>query len=209
MYRDANNISMGLSDKVVPPLEQDFWQQTLFFWGVIANSYYERTIAHLVTALNWNDGIWNWVSGSIDWREVASIVNTYGNLVVKKEIPIYDLSKLTKEQQSNVVDKVSQGSGFNPKLTKRVLDQLYYYTKDGTIKFDGILRPSNNSLYLKNNSIPDEYKNSSKSQDPDSNLFSAIGLPTWTGKAIVITAFVGLGVYALTQINTSAKILKG
>jgi len=209
MYRDANNISMGLSDKVVPPLEQDFWQQTLFFWGVIANSYYERSVAHIVTALNWNDGIWNWVSGSIDWRDVATILNAYGNLVVDEKVKVYEKEQLSKSQLQDIISKVADASGYGKKLVERVLNQLYYYTKDETIKFDGLLRPSNNSLYLKNNSIPDEYKNSSKSQDPDSNLFSAIGLPTWTGKAIVITAFVGLGAYALTQLNTSAKIIKG
>lgn len=201
--------AQGLSDNPTPPLEQGFWQQTLFLWGVIANSYYEKSVAHIVTALNWNDGLWNWVSGSIDWRDVATILNAYGNLVVDKKIQVYEKEKLSKQQLQNIIDKVSEGSGYGKDLVERVLNQLYYYTKDETIKFDGLLRPANYSKYIKNNVIPDEVKASSKSQDPDANIFTAIGLPKWTGSALIVTAIVGLGVYTLTQVNTSAKLLKG
>ena len=206
MYR---NSVQGLSDKPTPPLEQGFWQQTLFLWGVVANSYYERSVAHIVTALNWNDGLWNWVSGTIDWRDVATILNAYGNLVVDGKIQVYEKEQLSKQQLQNIIEKVAKGSGYGEKIVERVLNQLYYYTKDETIKFDGLLRPANFSIYLKNNVIPDHLKGSSKSQNPDDNLWTVLGLPSWFGYALGGVVVVGLGAYSLTQINTTSKILKG
>lgn len=203
-----------LSDNITPPLEHGFWQKTLTLWGIIANSYYERSIAKIVTAVNWNDGFFSWVSGKITWQEVATIINAYGNLVSNGEIPTYELrtipntniKALSETERQQLIAKVSVKSGMNREYCERVLNQLYWYTRSGDIKFDGLLRPGNLSTYAKNNVIPEDLKNVSMQ---DSNIFTGFGLPKWTGKAIIGVAIIGIGAYALTQVNTTYRLAKG
>lgn len=196
-----SNIT-GLGDNVKPPLEQSFWDRTLFLWGVIANSYYEKSVMDIVYALNWNDGVWNWVSGKIDWKDVATIFNAYGNAVIANKISVFEYESLNKEQINNIINYVSKISGYDFNLVKRVLTQLYFYTKDGTIKFDGILRPGNLSKYAKNNVIPEELTIMSSSQIPNSNMFTFLGLPYWTGTALIITGIIGASAYFIMQAKS-------
>lgn len=199
-----------LGDNIVPPLEQNFWQKTVTLWGIIANSYYERSIAKITTALNWNDGVFSWISGKITWQEVATIINAYGNLVSVGKIPTYelenipdtDIKALSNQEKINLIAKVSQESGMDKDYCERVLNQLYWYVADGEIKFDGLLRPGNLSVYAENNVIPEELKNASMQ---DSNVFTGIGLPSWTGKGLLAIAIIGVGAYGLSQINVATS----
>lgn len=198
----------GLGDKVNPPLGQGFWDKTLFLWGVIANSYYEQSVMDVVYALNWNDGLLDWMTGATSWEDVASIFNAYGNGVENKKISVFEYEKLTPEQRDYIINYVAKSSGYNAKLVGRVLKQLYYYVKDGTIKFDGILRPGNLSMYAKNSTIPDGLKTHSNSQGGDNNIWTILGLPSWTGTALLGIAIVGVGAFAVMQADNIGLIGK-
>jgi hypothetical protein len=206
--------NFGLSDKIPVPLEQTFWQKTVTLWGIIANSYYERSIAKITTAVNWNDGLWAWVSGRITWQEVATIINAYGNLAEKGAIPTYELRNipgknikaLSESDRKKLIADVSRLSGMNQEYCERVLNQLYWYTVSGDIAFDGLLRPGNLTTYAKNNVIPESLKETSYQ---GKNIFTGIGLPSWTGKGLIVLAIVGVGAYGLMQVNKSAEIIKG
>lgn len=215
MYIKAININSGLSDKIPPPDQYNYWQKIQALYGVlVANSYYETTVAKVTQAVNWNISPWTYIFNKYTWANIGTILNTYMNLVESGKIPSYELrnipdrniKKLTPKQQENVINQVSDNSGYDKKIVKSTLDQLYWYTQDKTITKDLMLRPQNKEKYVASGSGADATKDE---QISGSNVFEGVGLPAWTGKAILVTAIVGGGAYVLTQLNTSAKILKG
>jgi hypothetical protein len=211
MYTDTINSAIGLSDKIPPPDQYSFWQKIQALYGVvIANSYYEKTVAEVTKAVNWNIGAWSYVFNKFSFENIGTILNTYMNLVEEGEIPSYELRNipsrnikaLSKSEQEKVINAVSNNSGYDKEIVTSVLNQLYWYTQDKTITKDLMLRPQNKKKYEESGSGADAVSNE---QISGSNIFEGIGLPSWTGKALIITAIVGVGAYGLSQVNVATS----
>jgi hypothetical protein len=211
MYTDSVNSVIGLSDKIPPPDQYNWWQKIQALYGVaIADSYYEKAVAEVTKAVNWNIGAWSYVFNKYTWANIGTILNTYMNLVEEGTIPSYELRNipdrnikvLSKTDQEKVINAVANNSGYDKSIVKSSLDQLYWYTQDKTITKDLMLRPQNKKKYEESGSGADATQNE---QTSGSNPFGGLGLPSWTGKALLGIAIVGIGAYGLSQVNVATS----
>ncbi|MCW8966798.1 MAG: hypothetical protein OQK82_08965 [Candidatus Pacearchaeota archaeon] len=208
----SENIqATGLSDKIPPPDQYNYWQKIQALYGVlVANSYYETTVAKVTGAINYNISPWTYIFNKYTWANVGTILNAYMNLVSDGKIPSYELrnipdrniKKLSEDEQKKVINAVANNSGYDAKVVKSCLDQLYWYTQDKTITKDLMLRPQNKEKYIASTSGADAVKNE---QISGSNLFEGLGLPAWTGTALLGIAVVGIGAYGLSQVNVATS----
>lgn len=203
-----NLKSFGLSDESKPPKEDDIWGRISVSWSILTKEEYEYYIDKIRHALNYNDSWWNYLTKELTWREIATIVNAYGNLQKAGEIPAFNKAKLSDKEQEQVINKIYEKSGYNKTLIRRVLNQMYYYTADGTFTNDMLLDPKK---YQKNREIltKNEVYESQSGQSKGINVFEGLGFPAYTGKLIVGALVVAVAGYGLFQVNKSVELIKG
>lgn len=115
-----------------------------WFYATVTGDSYSQAISKIVERTNYNKGVKCFPVQSsqdcFDNAEVKTIINTYGNLVTLDGMIEYDREKYP-QYVTGIEQLVAEKSGMPLMSVKIVLADLYYGTKDGTIKFSGILRP--------------------------------------------------------------------
>lgn len=135
----------------------------------VTQSYYEMAISTIFNRINWNEIVWyNPLTYPAKYRreQISDIINSYYNIVKNEaQYPIYNAGLVNKgdRDQWTLIFRVEKDSSQNNELVRKALDQLYYATKDGTIKTSKFLDPRTAEQGEKNRETPgevDSYKNS-------------------------------------------------
>lgn len=96
-------------------------------------------------ALNHNDkgGLWiTFFNDSVGLGQIRTIFKTYILIELSdNKTPVYDAIKNKTPEMQNLLKFISGKSGQALKLTERVMNQLYWYTKQGVISYSDILDP--------------------------------------------------------------------
>lgn len=204
IYFDATKEDCGcnkLSDNT-PPSEWGIVDNLFYAWGAITGADYEKAVREITIAINYNDsGFFGYAfNSSLEPKDTASVLNAYTNLNLKKLVPVFEVEKFAKVTLEQIAKKVSENSPVNYDYVYRILKQLYYYTKDGTLMSDVILRP------LKYKETKEMQKLNTElngvSAGGGANIFDKLGLPKWTGGALIgvlVLAVVGYGVSTLDK----------
>jgi hypothetical protein len=217
MYTNSVNSAIGLSDKksktgVSTPKGYNFWERFSKMYNIfVLETEYDNLLWDIAKDINYNDSFLGYVFGStVNYTDVAEIVNTYMKLNEDGDIPNYELrdisdlgiKKSSPEVLKNIINQTAKYSGKNAKIVERVLNQLYWTTRQN---------PKVNSKWLrpKTAEIINEYTTDGKEAQKDSptskDPFSSFGLPSWTGKALIVTAIVAVGAYGLSQVNVATS----
>lgn len=85
----------------------------------------------------------------IDLVQIREILHTYIQLAINPKFEYYD-DKNSQEKKDIVITQVAAKAGQTKDLTARVLRQLYWFTKDNTIKTSAILYPRETELATEN-----------------------------------------------------------
>jgi hypothetical protein len=113
-----------------------------WFYATVTGDSYSQAISKIVERTNYNKGVKCFPVQSsqdcFDNAEVKTIINTYGNLVTLDGMIEYDREKYP-QYVTGIEQLVAEKSGMPLMSVKIVLADLYYGTKDGTIKFSGII----------------------------------------------------------------------
>lgn len=115
------------------------------FKGIVMSAFgtdYDRDIVTLTDRVNHNSGFCAFYTTSRCYRmdEVEKVVSSYVNLVKKRTVPEYNPA-LGKGTVQHIEQRVAETAGVVQGRAAAVLYQLYYGTKDGSIKLDRLLSP--------------------------------------------------------------------
>lgn len=116
-------------------------------WYAIFGKDYDRAINVITERIAWNDFSITDIFTGPDTRRshVETIINSYVNLIMtKKELPDYfDEWQLKQNDsaQKNLFSQIVKVAGTPEDLTKKVMEQLVWATKDGSIKTNRIWKP--------------------------------------------------------------------
>lgn len=196
-----------LSDNTAPS-EWGIVDNLFFAWGTITGADYEKAVREITIAINYNDsGFMGYAFNStLEPKDTASVINAYTNLNLKKLIPVFEVEKYTKETLEQIAQKVTESSSFgNKDYVYRILKQLYYYTKDGTLQRDVILRPLK---YVETKEMQKlNVQLDGVSSGGGANIFDKMGLPKWTGTALLVVGGVAIVGYAVSTVSKAKNLL--
>lgn len=165
---------------------------TLGSYTIFDDSDYLSAVHSIWEALNYNDvgsvyNPLNLFSLTVTTNEVDDILNTYMKVINNTSLPEYDDTMSTSQDSIKLFKAIAIQSKRNIELVKRVLKQLYWYTKQGVIKTTGILHPRTT------NTKSSDYENTS----PVGKLINGVG-------ATVKGAVIGTG----SLLEGTGKLLK-
>lgn len=170
--------------------------------ALITGDGYGKAVGVVEDRMNWNycrsKATWynpfGCFANPFNYEQVKSILNTYINLVVAKTIPEYEPNSSSANQ---IVQVVAKASSQNEDTVQRALQNLYYASADGTIQ---------SKQYI----FPYTYKENKKFQDTPPHIDAQDPLKDvkFWGKALLVTAVVGVGAYALSQANRAYSNVK-
>jgi hypothetical protein len=192
------NINPYKQDCLQVPAMSDypFKSQIEAIWGKSTGNDFSIAVTEVQKRWEWNNKscILTFTCPRRDAYE--SVISAYYNMAKKKQIPEYrDKSADAKK----VIDEVAKVSLKDKQFVKDVLNYLYWGSIDKDREISQTISLPISSNYKKEDrEVPPEYDDSFGKQIAD--LFGGL---KW---ALLIGA-VGVGAYALTQVNTTAKLL--
>ncbi len=127
------------------------WDRILSGVGVINRNVHEDAVYKVYQRVDYNEcpTFLRWIlpGECVDYESVFTILNVYVGLVEECSISNYHPQE---PDAKSIIEKVALVSGYSPEFTKKVLDELYWGTYDGTIKsFDTLYPPSSESCALR------------------------------------------------------------
>lgn len=174
-------------------------------WGTATADLMQQAISNVMGRIKWNK-LRCWVPFSCVFNrpEIESIIISYYNMAKKKQIPEYRDKSPDAQKVINEVAKVSLRS---KEQTQLVLNYLYWGSIDGSNDVSQKISLPISSEYKKEErEVPEEYKMGTIEGVLDKvggGVATAFDILKWG----LIIGGVGVGAYALTQLNTTAKIL--
>lgn len=170
-------------------------------------------------AINTNDcqcnifAPWNLLDRTISTEQVDEILTAYMNVISDNE----DLPEFTDEGKSKdssvqkaLIKKVANASAQNETMTHRVLRQLYWYTKDGTIKTTAILHPRATNKkaedFVNTNPLGKVYNAAGNVVSGAADVIGSIG---WLGKNLPYVLIAVGGILAIKYYPNFKQSIKG
>lgn len=212
MYPQTSTSSLCCNQSV-PLSDLDFIARRLsLFWG----NEWAQMIEKVTQRVAWNENIGetsnfveatlkvlyppNWGS-PVTYQEVEKTISAYINDFEQNDSPSYLPSKADDAYLSNM----SKLSSVNKASVKKILDQLYFGTKDGSIKSDRFLYPANRQ-YDKMKEIPDS---ADAVKNPLTGAFNGLGWVLSNAGWILPTALIGAGLFiAYPYLKTAQEYTK-
>lgn len=174
-------------------------------YGTIVGDKMQSAISNIMGRIKWNKPKC-WVPFTCIWNrpEIESIVVAYYRMAKSKQIPEYRDKSSNANDVINEVAKVS----LRPKeQVKEVLNYLYWGSIDKNSEISQIISlPISSEFKKEEREMPDEFKKGTL-EDFVSTISGAIGTSVDVVKWGLIIGAVGVGAYALVQVNTTAKLL--
>ncbi len=145
------------------PIDYPFKALVSWVFGQLGHSYYQA-IAEIASRINYNRGFkcypfqWDMLTKACFRNdEIEIVVNTYGNLALKKIIQEYSEKKLSEAELNVIIQTVSEVSGKPLARVELILKNLFWATKDGSVKWDALLRPNTYQSYYEMRTVPEEW----------------------------------------------------
>lgn len=177
-----------------------FKSQIEALWGKSTGNPFSIAVTEVQKRWEWNHKSCLITFGCPRRDAYESVVSTYYNLAKDKLIPEY---RDKSADAQKVIKEVAKVSLHGETFVKEVLNYLYWGSIDGSQDISQkISLPISSEYKSEIREIPAEYKQTFAQTVTD----SLGGLATTLKWAGVIAA-VGIGAYALTQVNTTAKLL--
>lgn len=177
-----------------------FKSQIEAIWGKSTGNEFSIAVTEVQKRWEWNNKSCIATFSCPRRDAYEAVIATYYNLAKDQKIPEYRDKSVTAPQ---VIREVSKVSGKGETFVKDVLNQLYWGSIDDTQDVSQkISLPISSQTRSEYREIPEEYKQTFAQTVTD----SLGGLSSVLKWALVIGG-VGVGAYALTQFNTTAKIL--
>lgn len=177
-----------------------FEPQIEAIWGKITGNEFSIAVTEVQKRWEWNHKSCLIKFNCPDRDAFANVVSTYYNMAKNKQIAEYR-DKSTESQK--VIKEVAKVSLHGETFVKEVLNYLYWGSIDGSQDISQkISLPISSEYKSEIREIPQEYKQTFAQTVTDSFGGLATTLK-WAG----VIAAVGIGAYALTQVNTTAKLL--
>lgn len=174
-------------------------------WGTVTADLMQQAISSVMGSIKWNKPKC-WIPFNCLWNrpEIESIVVAYYNMAKKKQIPEYRYkSDLAKE----VINEVAKVSLRNKEQVEEVLNYLYWGSIDKTGYISQkISLPVTSDYKKEEREMPEDYKKGTL-ESLFANITDTLGGVVDVTKWALIIGAVGVGAYALTQVNTTAKML--
>lgn len=192
------NSPLNYPDCIQVPTMNDypFKSQIEAIWGKSTGNDFSIAVTEVQKRWEWNNKSCL-LTFSCPRRDVyEAVISTYYNLAKKKQIPEYRDKTADAQKVINEVAKVSLK---DKEFVKTCLNYLYWGSidKSGDIS-QKISLPITSEYKKEEREIPPEYDDSFGKQIAD--LFGGL-------KWVLVFGAVGIGAYALTQVNTTAKLL--
>jgi len=196
------NINLYKQDCLQVPAMSDypFKSQIEALWGKTTGNDFSIAVTEVQKRWEWNNKSCI-LTLSCPRRDVyEAVISAYYNLAKKKQIPEY---RDKSAEAQKVINEVAKVSLQNETFVKQVLNYLYWGSIDGSQDISqAISLPVSSQTKSELREIPEEYK-----QTFGQTFTDSLGGLSTTLKWAGIIAAVGIGAYALTQVNTTAKIL--
>ncbi len=188
------NYSSGLNDTLV-----DRWFIAL---KNIFGFYIERALSVITYRVNWNKGLFCYITECVSYGNVRDIVTIYINLVKQGKIPEYD--RVNNAKFINFIEnEVFKIYGRNINDVKVVLWELYYATLDGSLSTDEFLRPLTYKKTANYKEKPELEGNSTGVEGFINNLAKTLKIVIWI---IIIASISYLGYTIYNSFNTYKNI---
>ncbi len=202
----CNPYNLNDFNELTTPLNDiDLLSPFRALWGTVTADLMQQAISNVMGNIKWNK-LSCWIPFNCLWNrpEIESILVSYYNLAKKKQIPEYRDKSNTA---NSVIDEIAKVSLRPKEQVKQVLNYMYWGSIDKTGDVSQkISLPISSEYKQEMREIPPEYQKGTAE-----NLFDkvggAIGATTDIVKWALIIGAVGVGAYALTQVNTTAKLL--
>jgi hypothetical protein len=171
-----------------------------YLWGKITRNEFAVAVGEVQLRWEWNHKSCIWTLSCPHRDNYEAVISAYYNMASKKIIPEYRDKSADAQKVINEVAKVSLK---DKQFVKDVLNYLYWGSIDKTGDISQKISLPITSEYKKEErDIPVEYQ-----QTFSKTVTDTLGGLSTTLKWAGVIAAVGIGAYALTQVNTTAKLL--
>lgn len=177
-----------------------FKSQIEAIWGKSTGNDFSIAVTEVQKRWEWNNKSCLLTFSCPRRDAYEAVISTYYNLAKDKKIAEY---RDKSPDANKVVLEVSKISGKGETFVKEVLNYLYWGSIDDTQDVSqAISLPISSQTKSEYREIPAEYK-----QTFGQTVTDSLGGLATTLKWAGVIAAVGIGAYALTQVNTTAKLL--
>ena len=191
-YNNCQQVP-AMSDYVFEP-------QIEAIWGKITGNEFSIAVTEVQKRWEWNNKSCILTLSCPRRDAYEAVISTYYNLAKDKKIAEY---RDKSADANKVITEVSKVSGKGETFVKQVLNYLYWGSIDDTQDISqAISLPISSQIKSEYREIPEEYK-----QTFGQTVTDSLGGLSTTLKWAGVIAAVGIGAYALTQVNTTAKLL--
>lgn len=177
-----------------------FKSQIEAIWGKSTGNDFSIAVTEVQKRWEWNNKSCLLTFSCPRRDAYEAVISTYYNLAKDKKIAEY---RDKSTDANKVILEVSKVSGKGETFVKEVLNYLYWGSIDDTQDVSqAISLPISSQTKSEYREIPEEYK-----QTFGQTVTDSLGGLATTLKWAGVIAAVGIGAYALTQVNTTAKLL--
>lgn len=177
-----------------------FKSQIEAIWGKSTGNDFSIAVTEVQKRWEWNNKSCLLTFSCPRRDAYEAVISTYYNLAKDKKIAEY---RDKSPDANKVILEVSKVSGKGETFVKEVLNYLYWGSIDDSQDVSqAISLPISSQTKSEYREIPAEYK-----QTFGQTVTDSLGGLATTLKWAGVIAAVGIGAYALTQVNTTAKLL--